>query len=232
MKKTLKTLINTSLFMLFVSHSYGQVYNLPNVSHIGITPQPEWAATPSTQTTLLDANTLPGFNGIDDTFDGSITFEFTLTFHNYPNNNSTFAILAFKNSEFDDINLLTSRISIGNFFSSDVWDANQGSVISDHFNFGNNPVVVGQSQSFTLTIDYYAGALDSATLIISGDSTTYGLPENHYSFDLIDFTSGFEGTNVSATNMSVSIVPEPATYALIFGAFAFGFAALRRRFNA
>ena len=230
MKKTLKTLINTSMLMLFVSHSYGQVYNLPDVSHQGITPIPGVAGG-ANQTTLLDTNTHPGFNGIDDTFDGSIIFEFTITFDSYPaNNNTNFALFALKNA--NDVAFSSSRISIGNFVNSDVWDANQGSLISDPFNFGNNQVVQGQSQSFTLTIDYNAGALDSATLIISGDSTTYGLPENNYSFDLIDFTSGFEGTSVSATNMSVSIVPEPATYALLSGALALVFVALRRRLKA
>ena len=230
MKKTLKTLINTSLLMLFVSHSYGKVYNLPDVSHIVNTPPPGWAS-PSNNTTLLDANTHPEFNGVGDTFDGSITFEFTLTFDSYPNKNTNFALIEFKNTQIGDLNLATTRITIGNFPNSDVWDANQGSVISDPFNFGNNPVVVGQSQSFTLTIDYRDG-LESGTLSISGDPTIYQLPWNYYSFDRIDFTSGFGGTNASATNISLSIIPEPATYALIFGALAFGFVAVRRRFKA
>ena len=230
MKKTLKTLINTSMLMLFVSHSYGKVYILPDVSHQGITPIPGVAGG-SNQTTLLDTNTHPEFNGIDDTFDGSIIFEFTITFDSYPaNNNTNFALFALKNAT--DVAFSSSRISIGNYVNSDVWSANQGSLASNPFNFGTNQVVEGQSQAFTLTIDYNAGALDSATLIISGDSTTYGLPGNNYSFDIFDFTSGFEGTSVSATNISVSIVPEPATYALLSGTLALAFVALRRRYNA
>ena len=230
MKKTLKTLINTSLLMLFVSHSYGKVYNLPDVTHIGNTPQPGYASSTSNQTTLLDANTHPEFNGVGDTFDGILTFEFTLTFDSYPaDNNTNFAFIEFKNTQISDISNGTSRITIGNFWSSDVWDANIPT--SDPFNFGNNQVVVGQSQSFTMTI-YYRDGIESGTLSTSGDPTIYSLPWNYYSFDRIDFSSGFEGTNVSATNISLSIIPEPATYALIFGALAFGFVAVRRRFKA
>ena len=214
--------------MLFVSHSYGKVYNLPDVTHIGITPQPGYAGQ-SNQTTLLDANTHPEFNGVGDTFDGSIIFEFTLTFDSYPNVGINYALLEFKNTHTGDLDLGTSRITIGNFWSSDVWDANIPT--SDPYNFGNNQVVVGQSQSFTMTI-YYRDGIESGTLSTSGDPTIYSLPWNYYSFDRIDFSSGFEGTNVSATNISLSIIPEPATYALIFGALAFGFVAVRRRFKA
>ncbi|MGB0290791.1 MAG: PEP-CTERM sorting domain-containing protein, partial [Opitutales bacterium] len=97
--------------------------------------------------------------------------------------------------------------------------------------FGDNPVVEGQSQAFTLTIDYNAGALDTGTLIIDGDSTVYDIDDYDYSFDEISFSAAFESA-ISATNISVSIVPEPATYALLSGALALVFVALRRRFKA
>ena len=70
MKKTLKTLINAGLLVLFVSHSHGLVFNLTDINN-----------QTGAGTTLLLDNTTPGFNGIDDTFDGSVTY--------YPDDNAT-----------------------------------------------------------------------------------------------------------------------------------------------
>ena len=214
MTKTLKTLINTSLLMLFVSHSYGLVYNLNDISRPA--PQTDYGVT------LMDNTTHPGFNGIDDTFDGTVTFNFTLTFDNYQQQNN-YVLFQLGNSNGD-------RIAIGNTFGSNNWGGYQTG--SGLLTFGNNPVVEGQSQAFTLTIDYNAGALDTGTLIIVGDSNVYDIGDYDYSFNEIVFLNGLAGTVASGTNMSVEVVPEPATYALIFGALAFGFVAFRRRFKA
>ena len=219
MTKTLKTLINTSLLMLFVSHSHGLVFNLTDrINRTGVSNDIGF---------ILFDNTIPGFNGIDDTFDGRVTFNFTLTFVTYPANGA-YAGFTLLNSAGD------APIAIGNTWSSVNWNGfrlQAGSPLTT-LTFGTNPVVEGQSQAFTMTIDYNAGALDTGTLIMGGDSTTYDIGEYDYSFEEIRFRNGLGDSVASATNMSVEVVPEPATYALIFGALAFVFVALRRRLKA
>ena len=219
MKKTLKTLINTGLFMLFVSHSYGLIFNLNDVNNqVGIANNPG--------TILFDNFNHAGFNGIDDTFDGSVTLNFSITFDIYPSG-GTYATIGLVNSAGD------SPIAIGNSWNSDNWNGfrlDGGS--QTNLVFGSNPVVEGQSQAFTMTIDYNAGALDTGTLLIVGDSTTYDIGEFDYSFDKIVLRNGLNNNIVSATNMTVEVVPEPATYALISGALALVFVPLRRRLKA
>ena len=217
MTKTLKTFINTGLFMLFVCHSHGLalVYNLADVIN----------QTDSGSTNLLDNTTHPGFNGIDDTFDGSIIFNFTITYHEYPSDpNNIHALFQFF-SPMNDV------IELGAFQSENWQIFKWKNDIAETLTFGSNPFVEGQSQEFTMTIDYNAGALDTGTLMIAGDSTVYDIGDYNYSFEQIVFITG-DGNDVSATNMSVEIVPEPETYALISGALALVFVALRRRFNA
>ncbi len=214
MKKTLKTFINAGLLMLFVSHSYGLVYNLNDINRPG--PQADFGVI------LMDNTTHAGFNGIDDTFDGTVTFNFTLTFDNYQQQGD-YVLFELGNSNG------SSAIAIGNTFGSNNWGGYQA---GSGLTFGSNPVVEGQSQAFTMTIDYNAGALDTGTLIIFGDSNVYDIGDYDYSFNEIVFYNGLPGTVASGTNMSVEVVPEPATYALIFGALALVFVALRRRFNA
>ena len=217
MTKTVKTFINTSLLMLFVSHTHGLVFNISDRINL----------TGATSTLLLD-NTTSGFNGIDDTFDGRVTFNFSINFGNFLNGGA-FAGLALVNSDGD------SPITVGNSWSSLNWNGFRikNSLLTTTLDFGTNAVVQGTPKAFTMTINYNAGALDTGTLTMAGDSTTYDIGDFDYSFDEIYFRSGSAATlSVSATDMSVSIVPEPATYALIFGALAIGFVALRRRFNA
>ena len=224
MKKTLKILINTSLLMLFVGHSYGLVYNLSDVNNrTGISNDPGMI--------ILDNTTHAQFNGIDDTFDGNITFNFTITYDQYPSGNAFNAFHLETNAGF-------VPIAIGNTWASDNWDGyridNQVTPIDNQVTYlihGANVVVQGQAQAFTMTIDYNAGALDSGTLIIAGDSNVYDIGDYDYSFDIIKVRNGFDDNVTSFTNMSV-VVPEPATYALISGALAFGFVAIRRRFKA
>ena len=222
MKKTLKTLINTGLFMLFVSHSHGLIYNLTDVNNrIG--------GSFDNGLILLSNATHSEFNGIDDTFDGRVTFNFTLTFDTYP------ADVTYASFELED-RLQNTPIAIGNSWNSNNWDGfripdPQTSSLTT-IAFGSNAVVEGVSQTFTMTIDYNAGALDTGTLIMGGDSTTYDIGDYDYSFERIRFRNGSINNVVSATNMSVEVIPEPATYALIFGVLALVFVPLRRRFNA
>ena len=220
MKKTLKTLINTGLFMLCFSHSHGLalVYNLNDVN--------KPVNSSNGVGTILSNFTDPGFNGIDDTFDGSVTLNFSITFDIYPSG-GTYATIGLVNSAGD------SPIAIGNSWNSDNWNGfrlDGGS--QTNLVFGSNPVVEGQSQAFTMTIDYNAGALDTGTLLIAGDPTTYDIGDYDYSFTNLRWRNGLGNSVASATNMTVEVVPEPATYALIFGALAFGFVAVRRRFKA
>ena len=222
MKKTLKTLINTGLFMLFVSHSHGLIYNLTDVNNrIG--------GSFDNGLILLSNATHSEFNGIDDTFDGRVTFNFTLTFDTYPADGT------YASFELED-RLQNTPIAIGNSWNSNNWDGfripdSQTSSLTT-IAFGSNAVVEGVSQTFTMTIDYNAGALDTGTLIMGGDSTTYDIGDYDYSFERIRFRNGSINNVVSATNMSVEVIPEPATYALIFGVLALVFVPLRRRFNA
>ena len=217
MKTTLKTIINTSLLMLLVSHSYGIVYNLTDVNNrAGISYDPGLI--------LLD-NTTPGFNGIDNTFDGRITFKFTITFNTYPSGGAYAAYTLEKGTN-------SIPIAIGNSWESTNWNGFRGAIAPTILTFGANPVVEGQSQAFAMTIDYNAGAHDTGTLIIIGDSNVYDIGTGDYSFNSIRFRSGLTNTIASFTNMSVEIVPEPATYALLSGALALVFVALRRRIYA
>ena len=219
MTKTLKTLINTSLLMLFVSHTHGLVFNLTDInSRTGVSNDPG--------VILLD-NTTSGFNGIDDTFDGRVIFNFTLTFDTFPAGGA-FAGFELRNS------INRTPIAIGNSWESNTWNGYRfpQNVGLTTLPFGSNLVVEGQSQAFTMTIDYNAGALDTGTLLIAGDPTTYDIGDYDYSFTNLRWRNGLGNSVASATNMTVEVVPEPATYALIFGALAFVFVAIRRRFKA
>ena len=121
---------------------------------------------------------------------------------------------------------------IGAFFSTGYWNG-INPTDGHSFNLGSNPILEGQSQAFTLPIDYNAGALDTGTVVLAGDSTVYNLIDYDYSFSQIRFSTATQNSSLaSATNMSVSIVPEPATYALLSGALALVFVAVRRRFKA
>ena len=225
MKKTLKTFINTSLLMLFVSHSHGLVFNLTDVNNrTGVSNDPG--------VILLDNTTHSEFNGIDDSFDGRVTFNFTLIFDTYPAG-GTFATFALQDSAG------STPIAIGNSWSSNNWDGYRldktiGNVDQQltTLSFGSNAIAQGVAQAFTMTIDYNAGALDTGTLSIDGDPTAYDIGDYDYSFENIRFRNGLTNNAASATNMSVEVVPEPATYALISGALALVFVVLRRRFKA
>ena len=221
MKKTLKTFINAGLLMLSVSHSYGLVYNISDVNRAG--GQADYGVM------LMDNTTHSRFNGIDDTFDGSVTFNFTLTYTQYQTG-GTYVLFALQNRTVGTPPI--SPIAIGNNWTSDNWSGIRNTGFITDLTFGSNPVVVGESQAFTMTIDYNAGALDTGTLMIDGDSTVHDIGEFDYTFNEIMFFNGFDGSFASATDMTVEVVPEPATYALIFGALAFGFVAVRRRFKA
>ena len=222
MKKTLKTLINSSLLMLFVSHSYGLVFNINDVyNKTGISNDPGFV--------LLDNTTHAGFNGIDDTFDGTLTFNFSLRIELYPTNPGYSTI------DLDNTSTGDSPIAIGfSSWVSNFWNTfrllNGGSNALN--NLGTSSVNEGQDQGFTLTIDYNAGALGSATLGMERNPFLYDLGDYDYSFDRISFRNGLTDNVTSVTDLSVSIVPEPATYALISGALALVFVALRRRFKA
>ena len=218
MKKTVKTLINTSLLTLFVSHSYGLVLNLADAYN-------QTGVADDLGLILLDGTTHSEFNGIDNTFDGRITFNFTIAYDLHTSGANNVALFPLYIRTFD------APIAIGSS-KSDKWNGirieNFGST---GLTFGSNPVVVGQPKAFTMTIDYNAGALDTGTLLIAGDSTVYDIGDYDYSFDEILFNVSPDCT-ASATNMKVSIVPEPKSYALICGALALVFVPLRRRFNA
>ena len=229
MKKIQKILINTSLLIIFVSHSYGLVFNLSDTTKTGSAPNFPGYAYADPGEVLLDSTTHAGFNGIDDTFDGTLIFNFTLNVENFPGNQSYSTI------DFDNTSAGDSPIAIG--FSSSVsnfWNTfrllNGGSNALN--NLGTSSVIQGRDQTFTLTIDYNANALDSAILEMGGNPFDYDLGDFDYSFDKISFRNGYADNITSATNMLVTIVPEPATYALLSGALALVFVALRRRFKA
>ena len=137
MTKPLKTLINTSLLMLFVSHSYGLVFNLADINQ-------RTGVEYDTGLILLD-NTTSGFNGIDDTFDGSITFNFTITYDIYPSGGA-FNVFHL------ETNAGIAPIAIGNNWESGNWggyriDGNG----TTNLVIGSTPVVEGQSQAVSYT---------------------------------------------------------------------------------
>ena len=224
MKKALKTLINTSMLMLFFSHSYGLalVYNLDDVDSLDGSS----GGSPNGSSILVfDDTTHPGFSGIDDTFDGTVTFNFTITYKTEPIANQSFALFTIMQP------FAGTLIEIGNDKST-YWNGTFQGGVGEALTFGSNSVVKDTPQSFTMTVDYNPGANnDTATIQLAGDSTVYSLRNFDYSFGSIEFFVD-SGTTASATNMSVSIVPEPATYALLSGALALVFVALRRRFKA
>ena len=220
MKKTLKTFINAGLLMLSVSHSYGLVYNISDVNRAG--GQADYGVM------LMDNTTHSRFNGIDDTFDGSVTFNFTLTYTQYQTG-GTYVLFQLQNRT---LGTPITPIAIGNIWTSDNWGGIRNTGFITDLTFGSNPVVVGESQAFTMTIDYNAGGFDTGTLSIGGDPTTYDIGTYDYSFTNIRWRNGLTDSVASATNMSVEVVPEPATYALISGALALVFVVLRRRFKA
>ena len=210
-----------SLFLITITLSHGIVYNINDVNNRA-------GSVDDIATYILNSTTHPTFVPIDDTYDELVIFNFTITFNTYSTTNYSYGGFYLVDPAFD------SPIAIGNEWGSYNWNAfrsNSNNGVTGNIPIGTNAIVEGQPTTFTMTINYNAGALDTATLRMTGDNTTYDLGAHDYSFDRIRVRNGNDNM-MSFTNMSFNVIPEPETYALIFGGLALGFVMLRRRLKA
>lgn len=146
------------------------------------------------------------------------------------------------NSANDYMTLVTGKLSDADgegyylAYSNSTWNFK-----NEDFGFANNEeaaIVVwyteGDSQSYTLSAgDFYMIGTPSLAGGELSEADPWFIPSNDsgkYQWYL--FGEGIEGLvpdSLLTLSQTVSTVPEPSTYAMIFGAVALGFAAYRRR---
>ena len=187
---------------------------------------------------VLDASTVAsdgvttfGDLAINDTFTGSVEFYFTIT----PTPDSitssyNFFVLRDFDGGQDGVPGINARI--GNEWDGTIWVAGSN---GSRFNITDDdgatvPLVNDVAVSFEMVIDYVAGADDSARVRFGGQDEWTFLSDRDYTLNTITAQAGGgSGSSASFTDMSVVVIPEPATMAMVFGAVVLGLVILRRR---
>ena len=163
--------------------------------------------TTETRTILTTSTT--GFDAIDNTFDGVVIYSFTVKY------DETDGI-----QEFAGLSLFdggSENLGITNRFSSDMWSYFRAAFISaneaDLQNAGGDVVTIAANdpKTFTVQINYNVGAVDSASILFDGKTTL--LPDGNYSFDSVRVRA--RNVKVDYTDISFTIIPEPATLMLL-----------------
>ena len=168
-----------------------------------------------------------GWAPIDNTFAGDVTISYTMTpkllpdTADYSNFSQYYSFMLLRKDP-GDFRLGTNH---GNPPGSDFFFARLLTETKDLLVNGE-PIRYedGRPYDIQLDIQYVAGADDSAVLSIDGN--TFILPTGDYSFKWIDIMAVHDhpGPGADFTNMSVAVIPEPRTAALLFGVFGLAFA--------
>ncbi len=136
---------------------------------------------------------------IDDTYTGRITIQFDMTVT--AASSDYFALFLLMDGGIENLGM-------GSKWASGRWNTwNEAGTGGDENSSGSQAVVIGTAATFTLVIDYHAGADDVATLTGPGLSGAV-LTKGDYSFDAVNFRKGEDGT-VGITNISLAVTGEP-----------------------
>ena len=172
--------------------------------------------------TILNT-TDPNFDGIDDTFDGIVTYTFTTTFDALQGGGAADTF-----GGFQLYNGGVENLGVSDQWQSPNWSYYRaagaaGGIGNLDNGSGTLAIAVGDPQTFNVAITFVAGANDTAVITWNGNANT--LPAGNYSFDNVHVRAGNDATQADFTNMSMTIVPEPCTLALA----SLGLTALVRR---
>jgi hypothetical protein len=167
-------------------------------------------------TTILDTSD-PDFGGIDDSFEGVVSYTFTSSFTQFDNGgDNTTAESTF--SGFQLFNGGTENLGINDMWSSANWSYFRAADTEGDGELDNGsgplPIALNDPQTFAVAINYMAGGDDSAVITWNGNANV--LPTGNYSFDNVRVRAGNGLTAVDFTDMSMTInaVPEPSTCVL------------------
>ncbi len=222
MKYQISSLTAALLFACspFVHAQIGN-YSIPDSLNVG--------GLPFTEVFQPSTHGVEGWTGIDDTFEGSATIAYTYTPKKTGDQNFSqyWSYLILRDTEVDGSIVFRIGTDHGNPPGSDVFIAPvAGAVLLD-----DGEPVVFEERSYDIVLDfvYAAGGPDSATVTIDGVS--FGLPDGNYGFELIQLVAAHDGGGPGAdfTNMTITVIPEPATMAFIFGTLGFGLVLLLKR---
>lgn len=143
---------------------------------------------------------------VDNTYDGSITFEWTMTITTLEGNGAnSFAL-------FELIDSGRESIGVGNY-----WNGTQYSTFNEN-GFGGvtesgTALAANTPVTFLLEIDYNAGADDTA--VLNGGGFTNLVLTGDYSFTDVFARAGNSANTASFTNGTITAVPEPSSTALL-----------------
>lgn len=138
---------------------------------------------------------------VDDTFDGEITFKWTMKWDaidgdSAENCYATFHFFSDSNGELTGVG--------NNWFSSQISTFNEAGVGRDEIIHQSDVLVeTGKEYAFVLKIDYNAGAPDTAVLN-GGGFVNQQLEPGNWGFHHIRVRAGLGATQVDFTNMSIS----------------------------
>lgn len=145
---------------------------------------------------------------IDDTYNGQITVSFDLNVS--ATTGGYFGFVQFKNAGADET-------GIGSKWAGGTWTTwNEAGTGGDgSINFGD-AITLGSPTSWTMVIDFNAGADDTATITGPGLAAA-AMDTGDYSFDQVTFRTGAGATfDVANLNLAATTaVPEPSSSALL-----------------
>lgn len=176
---------------------------------------------------VIDTGT-PGFTGFDDTYDGNVTIDFTWAgppgLDAWNLSNSIWYLFQLHNGAVEGA-------FVGNAWASDRFGYYDGTLGADLLDSGASTIKPNSSNpvSFSWSIDYVAGGLDSSSITMNGGVTNLSAAD--YSFDNIRMRGLGDGHSLTSVSITAtpSAVPEPSMLGVIFGGFALLGLATRRR---
>ena len=171
---------------------------------------------------------------IDNTFTGSVEFRFTINHLVSPNNAYNYFVVR-SGDENDPVGDRPIVARVGTEWAASPWMAGNPGDLTNLLDDAGDPVPVVSNVpvSFEMVIDYVAGQDDSLRFRMVGQDNWTTLSDRDYGFTNITAQAGHGGSGsgptADITNMSVVVIPEPATMAMVFGAVVLGLVILRRR---
>ena len=218
-------------FAPFASASVIATFELPDALEVNQFDGLPNVVVLDSSTLATDGVTTFGDLAIDDTFTGSVEFYFTImpTPDSVTSSYNFFVLRDFDSGE-EGAPGINARV--GNEWDGSIWVAGSN---GDRFNITNDegatvPLVNDVAVSFEMVVDYVAGADDSARVRFGGQEEWTFLADRDYTLNTITAQAGGgSGSSASFTDMSVVVIPEPATMAMVFGAVVLGLVILRRR---
>ncbi len=149
---------------------------------------------------------------VDDSYAGTITLAFTINQDSWAD--------AFANNDYTFFQLYNGgtataneRVGVGNYWTSTEWSTFRETTITINGTNSGTSMTLNTPTSFTLEINYNAGADDVAT--INGGGFVNHMISDDYSFDAVVVRNGNGLNQADYTAMSMTAVPEPSSTALL-----------------